>query len=167
MMRQFVFVALVSAGAGLVQAQRPAELVPGDHAGFESIFDGSSLKGWDGDPSFWRVENGAIIRESQADRRLTQNTFLIWRGGAPADFELKCDRITATNSGVQIPFGCRHRQVGDEGLSGGHRLPEPVHRPDLRGTRTRIPGDARTGRLRGGRRASAGHRHAGSDWPTS
>ena len=74
-----------------------------DHAGFEAIFDGSSLKGWDGDPAFWRVEHGAIVGESTPDRRLTQNTFLIWRGGEPKDFELKCEyRLTATNSGIQI-----------------------------------------------------------------
>jgi hypothetical protein len=32
-----------------------------------------------------------------------QNTFLIWRGGAPKDFELKVEyRLSATNSGIQI-----------------------------------------------------------------
>jgi hypothetical protein len=100
--RPFVIAAFVTA-ACVAHAQRPSEFVPGDHAGFEAIFDGSSLKGWDGDPAFWRVENGAIVGESTPGRRLTQNTFLIWRGGAPTDFELKCEyRITATNSGVQI-----------------------------------------------------------------
>jgi hypothetical protein len=78
-------------------------LVLDDHTGFEAIFDGSSLKGWDGDPAFWRVENGAIVGESTPDRRITQNTFLIWRGGEPKDFELKCEyRLNATNSGIQI-----------------------------------------------------------------
>lgn len=78
-------------------------LVLDDHAGFEAIFDGTSLKGWDGDPTFWHVENGAIVGESTPARRLTQNTFLIWRGGEPKDFELKCEyRLTATNSGIQI-----------------------------------------------------------------
>jgi hypothetical protein len=62
-----------------------------------------SLKGWDGDPAFWRVERGAIVGESTPDRRVTQNTFIIWRGGEPGDFELKCEyRLTATNSGIQI-----------------------------------------------------------------
>jgi len=32
-----------------------------DRTGFESIFDGKTLKGWDGDPQFWRVENETII----------------------------------------------------------------------------------------------------------
>src|ERR1700722_13729732 len=30
-----------------------------DHAGYQQIFDGVSLKGWDGDTSIWRVEKGA------------------------------------------------------------------------------------------------------------
>ena len=73
-----------------------------DRTGFESIFDGKTLKGWDGDPAFWRVENDAIIGESSAERPLKANTFLIWRDGQPKDFELKLDyRINATNSGVQ------------------------------------------------------------------
>jgi hypothetical protein len=82
---------------------RPEPLVAGDHTGFESIFDGSSLKGWDGDPTFWRVENGAIVGESTAAKPVTQNTFLIWRGGEPTDFELKLEyRLNSTNSGVQV-----------------------------------------------------------------
>ena len=78
-------------------------LVLGDHAGFESIFDGTSLKGWDGDPSFWRAENREIVGQSTEQNPLKQNTFLIWRGGEPADFELKVEyRMNSTNSGVQI-----------------------------------------------------------------
>jgi hypothetical protein len=73
-----------------------------DRTGFRSIFDGTSLQGWDGDPTFWRVEGGAIVGESTAQKVVAQNTFLIWRGGEPADFELKLEfRMNATNSGVQ------------------------------------------------------------------
>lgn len=71
--------------------------------GFESIFDGTTLKGWDGDPKFWRAEGGAIVGQTTAENKLTENTFVIWRGGEPADFELKLEyRINATNSGIQI-----------------------------------------------------------------
>src|SRR5258708_35323901 len=35
-----------------------------DHAGYTPLFDGVSLKGWDGNPKFWRVEDGAIVGES-------------------------------------------------------------------------------------------------------
>ena len=78
-------------------------LVLDDHAGFVSIFDGSTLKGWDGDPAFWRVLNGALTGQSSSENPVKQNTFLIWRGGSPRDFELKLEyRLSATNSGVQI-----------------------------------------------------------------
>ncbi len=75
---------------------------PDDTSGFEPLFDGKSLTGWDGDPNFWRAENKTIIGESTAEKPLKLNTFLIWRGGQPKDFELKVQyRINATNSGVQ------------------------------------------------------------------
>ena len=80
----------------------PAPLVVDEHAGFESIFDGT-IKGWDGDPAFWRAGNGALVGQSTPENPLKQNTFLIWRGGEPADFELKVQfRMSATNSGIQI-----------------------------------------------------------------
>jgi len=78
-------------------------LVLDDHAGFESIFDGSTLKEWDGDPRFWRAEGNAIVGESTPEKKVEQNTFIIWRGGEPKDFELKCEfKMNATNSGIQI-----------------------------------------------------------------
>jgi hypothetical protein len=74
-----------------------------DHTGFTSIFDGASLKDWDGDPAFWRVEGGAIVGQSTAENPVKQNTFVIWRGGEPKDFELKVEfRMNSTNSGIQV-----------------------------------------------------------------
>lgn len=120
-MKQIVVVlATAAALAGVIAAQTPGQegrgrggrgqgprgadpLVLDDHAGFQSIFDGKSLKGWDGDPSFWRAENGVIVGQSTEQNPIKQNTFLIWRGGEPADFELKVEfRVDATNSGVQF-----------------------------------------------------------------
>jgi hypothetical protein len=72
-----------------------------DRTGFRPIFDGT-LKDWDGDPNFWRVEGDAIVGETTPDKPLKMNTFLIWRGGKPKDFELKLEfRMNNTNSGVQ------------------------------------------------------------------
>ena len=73
-----------------------------DHTGFQQIFDGASMKNWDGDPKFWRVENGALVGESTPDKKVGPNTFLIWRGGDTKDFELKLEfRMNSTNSGIQ------------------------------------------------------------------
>jgi hypothetical protein len=81
-----------------------AALVPAIAAaqGFAPIFDGKSLQGWDGDPAFWRVENGALVGETKPGAMPKQNTFLIWRGGSPGDFELEAEyRLTGGNSGIQ------------------------------------------------------------------
>ena len=77
-------------------------MTPEDHTGFESIFDGKTLKGWDGDPQFWRVEDGIITGESTVEKPVKVNTFLIYRGGQPKDFELKLEyKMNSTNSGIQ------------------------------------------------------------------
>lgn len=84
---------------------RPAmpEPLSDDRTGFTSIFDGKSLKGWDGDPKFWRAEGGTIVGETTAANPLKVNTCLVWRDGKPKDFELKLEyRINSTNSGIQI-----------------------------------------------------------------
>ena len=61
-----------------------------DHAGWTPIFDGKTLNGWDGNPAVWTVQDGAITATSSAERRVG-STFIIWRGGEPADFELTLD----------------------------------------------------------------------------
>jgi hypothetical protein len=79
-------------------------------AGFKRIFDGETLHNWDGDPTYWHVENHELIGIITPETLLKQNSFIIWRGGTPANFELKAEfRITDHgNSGinyrsVQIP----------------------------------------------------------------
>jgi hypothetical protein len=70
--------------------------------GFKPIFDGKSLDGWDGDPKFWRIEDGTITGQTTPENPTQGNTFLIWRGGEPGDFELKLQyRIVGGNSGIQ------------------------------------------------------------------
>ena len=32
-----------------------------EEAGFKPIFDGKTLKGWDGDPKFWSVQDLSLI----------------------------------------------------------------------------------------------------------
>jgi Domain of Unknown Function (DUF1080) len=73
-----------------------------DETGFESIFDGKSLKGWEGDARYWRVENGSLVGEVTPETILKRNSFIIWRGGITRDFELKVEyRISARgNSGI-------------------------------------------------------------------
>ena len=73
-----------------------------DDGGFQPIFDGRTLSGWDGDPTYWRVENGNLVGEVTPATILHRNSFIIWRGGLTRDFELVAQyRISERgNSGI-------------------------------------------------------------------
>jgi type 1 glutamine amidotransferase len=80
----------------------------GDEAGFKSIFNGKDLTGWDGDPRFWSVRDGAITGQTTEDNPTEHNTFVIWRQGEVDDFILRFSyKIVGGNSGVQY----RSREV--------------------------------------------------------
>ncbi len=83
------------------QSDRP-QTVDGDAPGFRSIFDGKSLDGWEGDSKYWRIDNGIMTGEITPETIIKSNTFIVWRGEEPDNFELKVDfRITAGgNSGI-------------------------------------------------------------------
>ena len=70
-------------------------------AGFKLLFDGKSLKGWEGDPDLWRVEAGELIGTTDK-KEIKQNTFLI-NTREFGDFEIRLDmKIRNGNSGVQF-----------------------------------------------------------------
>lgn len=82
-------------------------------AGFTSIFNGKDLTGWEGMEGAWTVKDGAITPKVSKT-----NNWVIWRGGQPADFELRLSfRYHTGNSGVQVrslefePFQVRGYQV--------------------------------------------------------
>ena len=93
--------------------------------GFVSIFDGKTLKNWKGDPTYWRVEDGTLTGEITPSTLLKTNSFIIWQGGQPGDFELKGKfKITeAGNSGINyrsdqltdIPYALRGYQADIDG----------------------------------------------------
>jgi hypothetical protein len=97
-----LFAGLLALPAGLGYSPAAAA----DDEGFRPIFDGKTLQGWDGDPRFWRVEQGAITGQTTKQNPTDHNTFLIWRGGKPADFEIKAEfrmpNQGFANSGIQI-----------------------------------------------------------------
>lgn len=93
--------------------------------GFVEIFDGKTLNGWEGDTTYWRVENGSLMGEVTPSTLLKTNTFIVWKGGTPGDFELKAEfRIAETgNSGINyrseavadIPHALRGYQADIDG----------------------------------------------------
>jgi catechol 2,3-dioxygenase-like lactoylglutathione lyase family enzyme len=75
-----------------------------DHAGWIQMFDGATLKGWDGPMDLWHVEGGNIVVQSKSNPP-TGSTYLIWQGGEPKDFEFKFEVKLdgeGANSGAQF-----------------------------------------------------------------
>jgi hypothetical protein len=96
---------------GVAAAQPPADT----EEGFVSIFNGTDLTGWDGDPRLWSVKDGVIHGETTAENPAQGNTFCIWRGGTLKDFVLKIKfRIKTGNSGIQY----RSKEFGPWRISG-------------------------------------------------
>ena len=80
----------------------PAPMDFNDHEGYVPLFDGVSLKGWDGNPKFWRVEDGAIVGES-TPANPSGNSYIVYRNLEVKDFTLKFEiKIEGTGgSGIQ------------------------------------------------------------------
>ena len=79
-------------------------------------FDGKTLDGWDGDRSFWSVQDGAIVGKSTAEHPLPASAYIVWSGDMPQDFDLRAKvLITAGNSGIQYRS---HRVDGRADMAG-------------------------------------------------
>lgn len=81
--------------------------------GFAAIFDGESLEGWDGDPDWFRVTDGAIVAGS-LQKDVPQNMFLSTEQEY-GDFELRLrvrllGDLELANAGIQI----RSRRVPNQ-----------------------------------------------------
>jgi 3-keto-disaccharide hydrolase len=104
-----VFVAILAAFSYGAAGEMTA---PAGGRDFTPIFDGETLSGWDGDPTYWRVEDGKLVGAITPDTLLKKNSWIIWRDGDVEDFELKLEyRISAEgNSGV----GYRCEEIAGE-----------------------------------------------------
>jgi hypothetical protein len=68
----------------------------------QPLFNGKDLKGWEGNPEVWSVEDGAIVGRTTATKPIKNNTFLIWKEAKASDFRLTFEyKIEGGNSGVQ------------------------------------------------------------------
>jgi len=92
-------------------------LIAADEAGFRPLFDGSTLKGWDGDPRLWSVKDGAIVGSTDGVT-IENNTFLIYKEKQFGDFVLRAQvKLRNHNSGIQFrsealpDWGCRGYQA--------------------------------------------------------
>ena len=111
MRRRFLFIAIASVLMGVLSGAIAKSLVAAE-PGFESIFDGTTLQGWSGDPKLWSVQDGAITGITTDEAPLEYNKFLIWDGEVE-NFHLRAQvrLIGNSNSGIQY----RSAHLKDEG----------------------------------------------------
>jgi len=88
---------------GIMVFTEPSPLDFGDHQGYVPLFDGKSLKGWDGNPKFWRVENGAIVGES-TPANPSGNSYIVYRDLVAKDFTLKFEIKIEGDGGSGIQY---------------------------------------------------------------
>ena len=83
-----------------------AEVEPG----FQSLFNGTNLTGWDGNPELWSVKDGVMHGQTTAEHPARGNTFLIWTNGVTVDFELRASyKITPNNDKGFANSGFQYR----------------------------------------------------------
>ena len=86
----------------LCPAPAPAQVSPAEaKEGFRSLFKGTNLDGWDGDPRLWKVHEGMIVGSTEGVE-LTDNSFLISKQSYD-NFVLRVQvRLRNHNSGIQF-----------------------------------------------------------------
>jgi hypothetical protein len=93
----------VGRGGRLGGFTEPSPMDFNDHEGYISLFDGVSLKGWDGNPKFWRVEDGAIVGESTPSNP-SGNSYIVYRSLEAKDFTLKVEIKVEGDGGSGIQY---------------------------------------------------------------
>jgi hypothetical protein len=73
-----------------------------DNGGFVPIFDGKTLDHWKGDSTYWRVEDGCLVGVVTPETLLKRNSFIVWQGEMPENFEIKVEYKVSDrgNSGI-------------------------------------------------------------------
>ena len=83
-----------------------------DNEGWVSLFDGQTLNGWDGDPRFWSVKDGAIYVQATCEKP-TGTIYLVWQGGEPSDFQLKWEFKATGNDNGGMQYRSYITSAGD------------------------------------------------------
>ena len=100
--RPLTGLALLPLSLTLLVLTAPPLAPAADEPGFVSLFNGKDLSGWEGDSIHWSVQDGAITGKTTPETLIKSNTFLVWQGGQPADFELRLKyKMVGGNSGIQ------------------------------------------------------------------
>jgi hypothetical protein len=108
-----------------------------DHAaptppeGFQAIFNGKDLTGWEGSSKYWSVKDGCLV--GTTDGTLDYNRFIIWRAGKLKNFELRV-QVNVTDGGNSgLNYRSKHRPELGDAVVTGYQCDVVSNRPDYNG----------------------------------
>jgi len=115
--------------AALTSAAAAAEPTPPE--GFQAIFNGKDLTGWEGSPEYWSVKDGCLT--GVTDGTLKYNRFIIWRGGVLKNFELRVQVNVTAGGNSGLNYRSKYRPDLGEFVVTGYQCDVVANRPDYNG----------------------------------
>lgn len=94
--------------------------------GFDPLFNGKDLDGWEGQAQLWEVRDGLILGSTEG-HSIENNSFLVYRDSKPGNFHLKVKLKMAGNNNS----GIMYRAQAIEGISHGLSGPQMDVHPKL------------------------------------
>ena len=91
--------------------------VLGAQDGFDPLFNGKDLDGWEGQGELWEVRDGLIVGSTEG-RPIENNSFLIYLNAKPANFHLKVKLKLMGNNNSGIMYRAQDIEGISHGLSG-------------------------------------------------
>ncbi len=113
----------------LACAGEPPAPSPSD--GFQAIFNGKDLTGWEGSSEYWSVKDGCLT--GVTDGTLKYNRFIIWRGGTLKNFELRVEVNVTPRGNSGLNYRSQHRPDLGDGVVTGYQCDVVADRPDYNG----------------------------------
>jgi hypothetical protein len=88
---------------GMPKFHEPEPYDIDEHTGYEAIFDGKSLTGWDADATIWRVQDELMVGET-VEGKPRGNNYIVYRGTNAKDFDLKLQMKIEKGGGGGIQY---------------------------------------------------------------
>jgi 3-keto-disaccharide hydrolase len=126
---RFAAAVLISMLPGVAPGDEPQ--VPKPPEGFQAIFNGKDLTGWEGSPDYWSVKDGCLT--GVTDGSLNYNRFIIWRGGTVRNFELRVQVKVTPGGNSGLNYRSQHRPDLGDGVVTGYQCDVVANRADYNG----------------------------------
>lgn len=104
---------------------------PAPPEGFEAIFNGVDLSGWEQSGSDWSAKDGCLT--GVADGSLKQNRFIIWKGAPLKNFELRVKVKVTPGGNSGLNYRSTHRPDLGEGVVTGYQCDVVADTPEYNG----------------------------------